>query len=164
MHFCLLSEQLLLFLLSSKGRKIIRRGDGGVFFLKLLRKYKLANNIQKEAIKTRIIIKATILSRCYAHSKMRDTVNDMIFRAISGMFHVKNSIPYLYDYSLRTSCISPQMYLGISYKSRQKFTSSVPWATDELQSISLCPTQCWLVTWNWLQIFSSTFALKKQFH
>lgn len=60
-HFCLLSEQLLPFLLSSKGRKIIRRGDG-VFFLKILQKYKLANNIQKEAIKTKAIIKATVLS------------------------------------------------------------------------------------------------------
>lgn len=52
--------------------------------------------------------------------------------------------------------------LGIACMSRQKFANSVPWATGELQSISLCPTPCWLVTRNWLQIF--TFALKKQFH
>lgn len=48
--------------------------------------------------------------------------------------------------------------------SRQKCASNVPWAIGKLQSITLCPTQCWLLTWDCLQIFSCTFALKKQFH
>jgi len=78
-HFCLLSEQLLLFLLSSKGRKIIRHGDG-VFFLKILQKSKFTNNIQKEATKTRVINRAAVLSGCYVQDKMRKTVNGRIFR------------------------------------------------------------------------------------
>lgn len=42
---------------------------------------------------------------------MRYTVNYTIFRVISARFHVKDSIPYLNDYSLCTY-ISPQIYLG----------------------------------------------------
>lgn len=61
-------------------------------------------------------------------------MNYVVFGVISGRSHVKNSIPYLNDYLLYKSYISPQTYLGISYMSRQKFASSVPWAAGELQS------------------------------
>lgn len=88
----------------------------------------------------------------------------MICRVVSGWFHVKNNTWHLNGYSLCTFYVSPQMYLGLSCMSRQKFPSSVLCTTGKFQSISLCPMQCWLVTCNWLQIFSYTFTLKKHFH
>lgn len=93
MHFCLLSKQLLLFLLSSKGKKIVRRGDGGGFFLKILQKYNLSNNIQKEAIK--VMVKVVVLSGCCLYGKTRETVNDIIFCDISCTFHIKNNFFYV---------------------------------------------------------------------
>lgn len=93
-HFCLLSQQLLLFLLSSKGKKMIRQGDGGSF-LKNSQRYMLANNTQGRAIKTRVMVNAVVLFGCCLYGKMRETVNDNIFSEISCTFCIKNHLFYV---------------------------------------------------------------------